>query len=241
MKVMIRIKTLIILLAAVSLMGCGQQQVTSTKDDANPLQYYAYNPDDTIGNGLYWNLLRIDSLRVEYLMDHPRDNAPKEADSTFASAGLIWKEFLKLCSKNDYEQATRWYLDHENDFLVAMPSTTIKFYLDHYVIEALLFDNLPKEEAIGKLIEIYELDKTITETVVAIGQNHYGYIPPHYALLYRTLGETYMYAGLKDKAIEQIEPFRQALYLLSDDEFFNETEINRFQEAINNAFENTTR
>jgi hypothetical protein len=237
MKVMIRIKTLIILLAAVSLMGCGQQQVISTKDDANPLQYYAYNPDDTIGNGLYWNLLRIDSLRVEYLMDHSRDNAPKEADSAFASAGLIWKEFLKLCSKNDYEQATRWYLDHENDYLVAMPSTTIKFYLDHYVIEALLFDNLPKEEALGKLIEIYELDKTITETVVAIGQNHYGYIPPHYALLYRTLGETYMYAGLKDKAIEQIEPYRNAIYLLSDDEVFNETEINRLESAIYTAFD----
>ena len=238
---MIRIKTIIVLLAAVGLVSCGQQQVASIKDDAKPLQYYAYNPDDTIGNGLYWNLLRIDSLRVEYLMDHPMDNAPEDADSAFTTAGLIWKDFLKLCSKNDYEQATRWYLNHEGDFIVVMPTTTIKFYLDYYVIETLLLDYLPKEEALGKLIEIYELDKTLTETVVAIGQNHDGYIPPHYALLYRILGETYMYGGLKDKAIEQIEPFRQALYLLSDDEFFNKTEINRFQEAINNAFENTTR
>ena len=234
---MIRIKTLIILLAVVGFVGCGQQQVASTKDDANTLLYYAYNPDDTIGNGLYWNLLRIDSLRVEYLMDHPRDNAPEGADSAFASAGLVWREFLKFCSKKDYEQATRWYLDHEGDFLVAMPSTTIKFYLDHYVMEVLLFDNLPKEEALGKLIKIYELDKTITETVVAIGQNHYGYIPPHFALLYRTLGETYMYAGLKDKAIEQIEPYRNAIYLLSDDEVFNETEINRLESAIYTAFD----
>ena len=219
LKAMIRIKTLIILLAAVVLVGCGQQQVASDKDD-------------TIGNGLYWNLLRIDSLRVEYLMDHPRDNAPKDADSAFASAGLIWKEFLKLCSENDYAQATRWYLNHEDDFIVAMPTTTIKFYLDYYVIETLLLDYLPKEEALGKLIEIFELDKTMTETVVAIGQNHYGYIPPHYALLYRALGETYMYAGLKDKAIEQIEPFRNALYLLSDDEVFNEMEINRFTTTL---------
>jgi hypothetical protein len=241
MKVMIRIKTLIILLAVVGFVGCGQQQVASTKDDANTLLYYAYTPDDTIGNGLYWNLLRIDSLRVEYLMDHPRDNAPEGADSAFASAGLIWKEFLKLCSKNDYEQATRWYLDHEGDFLVAMPTTTMKFYLDYYVIETILMDHLPKEEALAKLIEIYELDKTITETVVAIGQNHSGYIPPHYALLYRTLGETYMYAGLKDKAIEQIEPFRKALYLLSDDEAFNEMEINRLETLISSAFGNATR
>ena len=223
LKAMIRIKTLIILLAAVVLVGCGQQQVASDKDD-------------TIGNGLYWNLLRIDSLRVEYLMDHPMDNAPKDADSAFVSAGLIWKEFLKLCSKNNYEQAVRWYLDHEGDFIVAMPTTTIKFYLDYYVIETLLLDYLPKEEALGKLIEIFELDKTMAETVVAIGQTHDGYIPPHYALLYRTLGETYMYAGLKDKAIEQIEPFRNALYLLSDDESFNEAEINRFKDTIYNSF-----
>lgn len=229
---MIRIKTLIILLAVVGLVDCDQQQVASTKDDANPLQYYAYNPNDTIGNGLYWNLLRIDSLRVEYLMDHPRENAPKEADSAFASAGLIWKEFLKLCSKNDYEQATRWYLNHEGDFIVAMPTTTIKFYLDYYVIETLLLDYLPKKEALGKLIEIFEFDKTMTEAVVMIGQNHYSYVPPHYALLYFALGETYINAGLEDKAIEQIEPFRKALYLLSDDEAFNETEINRFMSII---------
>lgn len=241
MKAMIRIKSIIVLLAAVGLVSCGQQQAASIKDDANTLQYYAYNPDDTIGNGLYWNLLRIDSLRVEYLMDHPMDNAPEDADSAFATAGLIWKDFLKLCSKNDYEQATRWYLNHEGDFIVAMPSTTIKFYLDYYVIETLLLDYLPKEEAFGKLIEIFELDKTMTETVVAIGQNHYGYIPPHYALLYRTLGETYMYAGLEDKAIEQIEPFRKALYLLSDDEAFNEMEINQFETDIISAFGNATR
>ena len=137
---MIRIKTLIILIVAVVLVGCGQQQAASIKDDANTLQYYAYNPDDTIGNGLYWNLLRIDSLRVEYLMDHPMDNAPEGVDSTFSSAGSVWREFLKLCSKNNYEQAVRWYLDHEGDFIVAMPSTTIKFYLDYYVIETLLWD-----------------------------------------------------------------------------------------------------
>ena len=41
-----------------------------------------------------------------------------------------------------------------------------------------------------------------------------------------------MYAGLKDKAIEQIEPFRNALYLLSDDEVFNEMEINRFTTTL---------
>lgn len=219
LKAMIRFKTLIILLAAVVLVGCGQQQVASDKDD-------------TIGNGLYWNLLRIDSIRVEYLMDHPMDNAPEGVDSTFSSAGSVWREFLKLCSKNNYEQAVHWYLDHEGDFIVAMPTTTIKFYLDYYVIETLLLDYLPKEEALGKLIEIFELDKTMTETVVAIGQTHDGYIPPHYALLYRALGETYMYAGLKDKAIEQIEPFRNALYLLSDDEVFNEMEINRFMSTV---------
>ena len=234
---MTRIKTLIILLAVVGFVGCGQQQVASTKDDANTLLYYAYNPDDTIGNGLYWNLLRIDSLRVEYLMDHPRDNAPEGADSAFASAGLVWREFLKFCSKKDYEQATRWYLDHEGDFLVAMPSTTIKFYLDHYVMEVLLFDNLPKEEALGKLIEIYELDKIMTEKVVLIGQNSNGYVPPHYAILYYALVETYIKAGLKDKAIEQIEPFRKALYLFSDDEVFNETEVNRLKTAIDSAFD----
>ena len=46
-----------------------------------------------------------------------------------------------------------------------------------------------------------------------------------------------MYAGLKDKAIEQIEPYRNAIYLLSDDEVFNETEINRLESAIYTAFD----
>lgn len=228
---------MIILLASIGLVGCGQQQVAKANDEANSLQYYTYNSDDTVGNGLYWNLLRIDSLRLEYLMEHPKDNAPEGSDSAFASAGLVWREFLKLCSKNEYEQATRWYLNHEGDFMVAMPSTTIKFYLDYYVIEALLLDNLPKEEVLGKLIEIYELDKIMTETVVLIGQNSNGYVPPHYAILYYALVETYIKAGLKDKAIEQIEPFRKALYLFSDDEVFNETEVNRLKTAIDSAFD----
>ena len=50
-----------------------------------------------------------------------------------------------------------------------------------------------------------------------------------------------MYAGLEDKAIEQIEPFRKALYLLSDDEAFNEMEINQFETDIISAFGNATR
>ena len=224
--------------------SCGKQQLASTNNSPGESRYYAYNPEDTVGNDLYWQLLRIDSARADHIADHPTsnimENDPMQInhDTLFAKADVEWREFLKLCSKKEYAQATHLYLDHESDFILAMPTSTLKFNFDYYIIGVLLLDHLSKEAALDKYIEILEFDKLQTECVVTFStmEGGTGYIPPQYAFQIETLCQMYLLQGEREKAESLIEPYREATYLLSDDTPQNEFYITDFKFQIYRNF-----
>ena len=65
-----------ILLATFLLAACGPRPTARYNRNLDEPMYYSYNPEDTIGNEPYWLLLRIDSARVDYRLDHPVSEMP---------------------------------------------------------------------------------------------------------------------------------------------------------------------
>ena len=89
------------------------------------------------------------------------------------------------------------------------------------------------------MIKFLEFDKTMTENVILLGERKSGFVPPHYAALINFLGRMYTIAGQKEKAEEQIEPFRKAVYMLYDDAWQNEMSIADFKINIYSSFDDS--
>lgn len=245
-----------ILLAAFVLFGCAEKP-KDNRGNTNLTKYYTYNPQDTIGNEPYWQLLRIDSARVEYTLEHPMGLPPsarieEREDSSlvvmkdnesdrqiYDTAEAKWHELMKLCSQKQHEEALSLYIKKESDIGIALATTTNKFELDYYVIGKLLFDQLAENEAAEIMIKFLEFDKTMTENVILLGESQSGFVPPHYAALINFLGRMYTIAGQKEKAEEQIEPFRKAVYMLYDDVWQNEMSIADFKINIYSSFDDS--
>ena len=224
------------------LAGCGPRSMDVNNDNLVEPMYFVYNPQDTIGNEPYWHMLRIDSARVEILSD-PRmammpsarikklvgdsvvfvDNDGNDT-SAYGAAKAKWHELMHLCSRMQYEDVLNLYSKEEDQICLALASSTNKYYLDYYVIGRLLFDRLEEDEATERFVKFLENDMWLTELEVwgSTAEGGSGYIPPHYSDLIGTLGAMYMNLGDESKAEELIEPFRNAVYLLSDDVWTNE-------------------
>lgn len=245
---------LFILMATIALASCGQRPMTTTSQNPNKPVYYDYNPEDTVDNEPYWQLLRIDSARAEYRMDHPinqlssinlgdsevEEKSPEQRlrdDSLVLSeAETKWIELIQLCSQKQYEKLLSMYIKEETEIGIALATSTNKFELDYFVIGPLLFDQLEEEEASELLVKFLEYDKFLAESVILLGESQQGYVPPHYAALINLLGRMYTATGQKDKAEEQIELFRKAMYMLYDDEWGNEFRIADFKVNIYSSF-----
>ena len=243
-----------ILLAAFVLAACGPRPAARYNHNLGEPMYYAYDPEDTVGNEAYWLLLRIDSARVNFRLDHPvSEMATIKLDSTegeektpeqlqyeqsvlVAETEVKWFELMRLCSQRLYEDALSFYIKEETEIGIALATSTNKFDLDYFVIGSLLFEQLDEEEAAEIMVKFLEYDKFLTESVILLGESQLGYVPPHYAALIYFLGKMYMAAGQKDKAEEQIVPFRKAMYLLYDDEWENESRIAEFKVNIYSDF-----
>lgn len=218
--------------------------------------YYSYNPEDTIGNEPYWHMLRIDSARVGAMSDPAMAMMPStrikemvgdsivlvnggDGTSLYDVAEAKWHELMRLCSKKQYKNVLNLYREEETEICLALASSTYKYYLDYHVIGQLLFDELEEDEAMESFIKFLEYDKWLTECEVlfstADGGN--GYIPSHYSDLIGTLGTMYMDLGEESKAEELIEPFRDAVYLLSDDVWANEQQIATYKIATYHSAE----
>ena len=237
---------LAILMVTLQFVGCVHRPVTTPSHDIVP-KYYAYNSHDTIGNEPYRQMLRIDSARVDYLLERPLGLVPAEDIDkindedilSFSEAEASWFEMLKLCSKRRYEDALSLYIKEESNVGTALATTTNKFDLDFSVVGVLLNELLEKEEAADILVRFLENDKLQTEGVIAYGaaDGGGGFIPPDYPLLIKTLGAEYLNLGDESKAEDLIEPLRNAVYMLSDDVWDNEQEIAIYKTAIYHSSE----
>ena len=232
-----------ILLATFLLAACGPRPTARYNHNMDEPMYYAYNPEDTVGNEPYWLLLRIDSARVDFRMDHPvSEMAMINLDSTesevkspeqvlnddyqaLSSAESKWFELMRLCSQRQYEDALSLYIKEETDIGIALATSTNKFDLDYFVIGPLLFEQLDEEEAAEIMVKFLEYDKFLTESVILFGESQLGYVPPQYAFQLEILNKVYLKLDEWEKAEALIEPYRKAVYLLSDDTLMNEYDI----------------
>ncbi|MBR5631499.1 MAG: hypothetical protein IKW82_07635 [Bacteroidales bacterium] len=232
-----------ILLATFVLAACGPRPTARCNRNLDEPMYYAYNPEDTVGNEPYWLLLRIDSARVDFRLDHPvSEMATINLDSTegeektpeqlqyeqsvlVAETEAKWFELMRLCSQRLYEDALSFYIKEETDIGIALATSTNKFDLDYFVIGPLLFEQLDEEEAAEIMVKFLEYDKFLTESVVLLGESQLGYVPPQYAFQLEILSKVYLKLDEWEKAEALIEPYRKAVYLLSDDTLMNEYDI----------------
>lgn len=234
---------LFFLLATITLFSCSQPQTPAGPKDE--LGYYIYNPEDTVGNQPFYDLLWIDSARVEYRQDNPisqwstsdiggfmretktLDERRHDDSLVYAEAETAWYEMMALVSQRQYEESLEKYIHKDAEIGIALSTSTLKFDLDYFVIGALLFEVLDGDEAAEQLIKIFEYDKFQTESVLAfsMAEGGSGYVPPQYAFLLERLCYLYMRQEEWDKVDELLEPHRKAVYLLSDDVLVNEQHI----------------
>ena len=247
---------LFILMATIVLASCGQRTMTATSQNSNKPAYYAYNPEDTIGNYPFLEMLRIDSARVDFRLDHPinqlssinlggfevEQKTPEQRQQddslVLSEAETKWFELMRLCSQRKYEDLLSMYIKEETDIGIALATSTNKFELDYFVIGKLLFEQLDGEEAVEILAIFLEHDKLLTESVVVFStvEGGSGYIPPQYAFQLEILCRTYLIIEEREKAEALIEPYRKAIYLLSDDVLLNENRIAIFKSDIYKEF-----
>lgn len=236
-----------ILMATIVLSSCGQKLGETTSHDPNEPMYYGYNPEDTMRNEPFWQMLRIDSARAEYRMAHPIDQlssinlsgseveekAPEQRQQddslVLSEAETKWFELMRLCSQKQYEELLSMYIKEETDIGIALATSTNKFELDYFVIGPLLFDQLGEEEAAEIMVKFLEFDKFLAESVILFGESQLGYVPPQYAFQIEILRDMYLIQDEWGKAEELIEPYRKAVYLLSDDTIANEMAITDFK------------
>jgi len=244
----------VLLMVLLALAGCTQRPMLNEGADSSFSKYYAYNPEDTTGNYPFLEMLRIDSARVEYLMDHPisqlssidlgglngeektHEQRLQDDIKVHAEAEAKWYEMLRLCSQRQYEELLSMYIKEETNIGIALATSTNKFELDYLVIGLLLFDQLEEEEAAEIFVKFLEYDKFLTESVVLFGESQLGYVPPQYAFQLEILCRIYLIMEDREKAEALIEPYRKAIYLLSDDVPWNESMIARFKSNIYEEF-----
>ena len=236
-----------ILMLALVLGSCVQRPEATNSHEPNESLYYAYDSKDTVGNEPYWWLLRIDSARVEFRLDHPVSEMPMiNLDSTEGSektpeqlqhensivvseSEAKWFELIRLCSQRQYEDALSLYIKDQTDIGIALATSTNKFDLDYFVIGPLLFDQQDEEEAAEIMVKFLEYDKFLTESVILFGESQQGYVPPQYAFQLEILSKVYLMLDEWEKAEALVEPYRKAVYLLSDDTLTNEFAVMDFK------------
>ena len=236
-----------LLLMALVLTSCVQRPVATNIHEPNEPLYYAYDPEDTIGNEPYCHILRIDSARAEYRHEHPISEMPtinldsmdgmeKTPEQRLYDDSLLlaeseakWFELMRLCSKKQYENALILYDKEEAYIGIALATSTNKFDLDYFVIGPLLFDQLDEEEAADFMAKYLVFDKLLTEDVIFFGESQQGYVPPQYAFQLEILSKVYLMLDEWEKVEALIEPYRKAVYLLSDDTLTNEFAVMDFK------------
>lgn len=238
---------LIIVLAAFMIAGCTQRPMLNEGGNSSLPKYYAYNPEDTIENFPFLEMLRIDSTMVEYRMDHPisqmssieydglnvDEKTPEQRLQddlkVYTESESKWHELLQLCSQRQYEELLSMYIKEETDIGIALATSTNKFELDYLVIGPLLFNQLEVDEAAEIMVKFLEYDKFLAESVILFGESQQGYVPPQYAFQIEILSKVYLMLDEWEKVETLMDPYRKAVYLLSDDTLTNEFAVMDFK------------
>lgn len=184
-------------------------------------------------------MLAIDSMRAEYLYDKSMGTVPVEGASVnndsdeqvYIDAEAAWFEMLEMCSEKRYEDMLGYYIKNEYLVGIGLGSSTNKFELDYCLFVPLVFERLDVMEAAELLAKWLEYDKLLADGVVAfsLAEGGSGYIPPQYAFQIEALCKAYIILGEREKAEALIEPYRRAVYLLSDNVYANEGCIAKFK------------
>ena len=213
-----------IIITIFTLVGCTGKQSSTHQTVQNPSQYYRYNPDDTIDNPYFFNLLKIDSARIYYkhsldvvdsIMDRPADDK-REDDSMYIETSKTWYKILDLAAKKKWEESLQLYRDNHIPMYIALIKSDALFNADYQAFSSVMYDYYTESEANQINIQLFEEDYLITAGTMAYNTNYY---PEHIVDLTWILSSLYAEEGIRDKALKYLELSK--LYLMDfEDPFF---------------------
>ena len=166
-------------------------------------------------------------MKLPFYPEKTQEKKRRQDSLVYAEAETEWYEMMGLVSQGQFDVAMEHYIPRDAEIGIALCTSTKKFDLDYYVVGMLLYVVFDEYDAVEQLVKLFEYDKLITESVLAISmaEDGSGYVPPHYAFLLDRLCNLYLYQDEWEKAEALMEPYREATYLLSDDTLSNEQDI----------------
>ena len=189
-----------IIITIFTLAGCTDKPSSTHQTVQNPSQYYCYNPDDTIDNPYFFNLLKIDSARIYY--KHSLDVVDSIMDSTYIETSKTWYKILDLAAKKKWKESLKLYCDNHIPMYIALIKSDALYNADYQVFTLLTQVYYPESEANRINIQLFEEDYLITSSAMAYNENYY---PEHIVDLTWLLSAFYAEEGNRDKAVQYLE------------------------------------
>ncbi len=212
---------LAIILATFTLAGCTDKQSSNHQTAQKSSEYYNYNPNDTIGNPYFFNLLKIDSARIYYkhsldvvdsIMDRPAADK-REDDSMYIETSKTWYKILDLAAKNKWKESLQLYRDNHVPMYIALIKSDALFNADYQVFALQTYDHYPESEANQINLRLFEEDYLITASTMAYNENYY---PEHIVDLTWVLSSLYAEEGNRNKALKYLELYKLSLMDFED-------------------------
>ena len=179
-------------------------------------------------NGLTEKLLELDSLSRAIMGD--RNTAALELDIARQldmpnvdaetlrqqrdSAEMVWHRFIGLCNEEKNSEALELYRANKPLFTIALEHSTARYYL-HYFVAILAQEYLPEEEVRADLIDEFEMDLIVAESIMMFSNGET--VPEHYEGMLDVMSKLYYDAEQWDKALEMND---KLLEFYKDDEFY---------------------
>lgn len=203
-----------IIITIFTLAGCTDKPSSTHQTVQNPSQYYCYNPDDTIDNPYFFNLLKIDTGRIYYkyrldvidsIMDRPVEVKMLD-DSLYIETSKLWFSVLDLAAQKKWEECYRLYVDNHFHMYIALVSSRVLFDADYQVFSLLTYDYYPESEANHINIRLFDDDEFLTTSAMAFNEDYY---PEHLERLTWILSALYAKEGIRDKALEYLDLYKE--------------------------------
>ena len=211
---------LAIILATFTLVSCSDKQSSTRQTAQKSSEYYCYNPDDTIGNPYFFNLLKIDSARIYYkhsldvvdsIMDRPAADK-REDDSMYIETSKTWYKILDLAATNKWKESLQLYCDNHIPMYIALIKSDALFNADYQVFALQTYDYYPESEANQINLRLFEEDYLITASTMVYNENYY---PEHIVNLTWVLSSLYAEEGNRDKSLKYLELYKLSTQIKS--------------------------
>lgn len=208
------------IIALISLVSCFEQRPKPIREP-NLAKYYPYNPEDTIGNPGYHNLLMVDSSRAYFKgiregqpLSEFNQKYKEYGDSLYDAEGKIWLSIMDLASKKKWEECLNLYIDHHFPLYVVLETTGVLFNADYHVFTDIMYDYYSETEAHEKCIKLLEEDFWLTSYTIHSDDD---YLPEHYEELTRYLSFLYAKVNNRERALELADIYKDVLISLYDE------------------------